>query len=166
MSAKGYKDRVNLGLLRLKEDLEIQDPLFDLVSAAADVGEIFQLVADSLDDLGENSIGQAFSDSGLNPQSPFHWGYLLQLFAEAHYGGGKEGRPKTRTSQYRRIFKRRLKELQKKHSDEPRSKIFEKFALEFGGRAPFQTLKTEDGVKTAYYEMKKPLSRKPSAKRK
>jgi hypothetical protein len=45
MPPKGYKERVKLGLQRLKEDPEIQDPLFDSHSAAADVGEIFQLVA-------------------------------------------------------------------------------------------------------------------------
>jgi hypothetical protein len=166
MPAKGYKERVSLGLQRLKEDPEIHDPLFDSLSAAKDVGEIFQLVADSVGELGQNSILRAFLDSGFNPQSPFHWGYLLQVFAEAYYDCGKQGRPPTRTAQYKRIFKRRLNDLQKKLPGEPRSKVFEEFALKFGGHPPYQTLKTADGVKTAYYEMNRPLSRKSHPKRK
>jgi hypothetical protein len=159
------KDRVKSGVQKLRANEEIQDPFFDMHSSPAAVGEIFQIVADSVEDLKQTWVAKAFSDAGLSPQNPFHWGYLMQNFAEAHYRQFEGGRPKTRIQNYVYHFRRTFAMLQRELPDATKEKLFAQFLERFGGRPPFTTLKKVSGVRTAYYELEKKRKRSRSGRK-
>jgi hypothetical protein len=154
-SSKG-RVRVRAGLKRLKADVEISKPLFDYESPASEVGEMFQFVVDCIDDLGQKLVARAFDEAGLNREDPVHWGYLMQLLADGHYGQG--GRPLTRDDDYKANFMSRLEELAKQRPGAKHNELFADFAKRYGGQPPFQTLHTEHAVRTTFYKIKKTVA--------
>ena len=149
------KKRIDDELAKLKDNKEIQQPLFDKETPAAASGEMFQLVADCVEDLGQIYVQKAFSDAGLSPENPFHWGYLMLVFAEAHYHVREGGRRATRTPDYTESFLMALETLARENPGAPRKKLFEEFVSRFGGQSPFKTIHKSAGVKNAYYELRK-----------
>lgn len=99
MPAKPYKNRIDENLGRLKNDPDVRDPnpWFDRDSSPRGVGDIFLMVADFIDDCPKKRpIAKAFKKANLEPYNPIHWQYLLEAFADVHFGKLKPGRPPTR----------------------------------------------------------------------
>jgi hypothetical protein len=162
MPKKQYKKRIEQGLTKFCADTEIQGAMFDRNSSAADVGDVFQMVADDFEDgaCGE-SVKRLFRDAGFSPQNPFHFGYLIELLAEVHYTDGKRGRPITRTSERAKLMHEHLNALARENN-EYRIKHLAKLYIE---KCPdrIRSLKTPGGVLTAMNFLKikipKPASR-------
>ena len=166
MPRKQYKKRIDRDLAEFRADVDIHDPLFDRKSSAARVGEMFQMLADDFEDgLSGQSVQNLFRDAGFSPQSPFHWGYLIELLAGVHYTDGKRGRPETRTPERGKMLKRDLEALARKH-DEYRLEYLAKLYVEMPGR--IKSLKKWTGVMTAIrafgIKISKPANHSPKRK--
>jgi hypothetical protein len=142
MPRKKYEERITKGLSSLKADPEISDPLFDRKSSPRKVGEIFQMLADDVDDLQSmNHLRALFAESGFSPQNPFHCFYLMSELAKVHYTEGKRGRRIIRTREYRAKLRTMMKRLAAKYGDIGRLGLAKKFIEERSH--DFKGVKTE-----------------------
>jgi len=113
MPAKKYAKRIKRDLQEFADDQEIQrdnaDRLFGTETSADVVGEFFQMIAGRVTDCmsTDDATARAFRDSGMDPQNPLHWDYLLSVFAKVHYTDNR-GAPITRTDGRKAQMRRHL----------------------------------------------------------
>lgn len=160
MANKKNKKRIDAGLRRLRADEGVQGAMFDRESSSDEVGQIFQMVADTFDDLpSDNVVKKLFNDAGFSLQNPFHFGYLIHMLADVHYSDGTVGHPPTRIT-FGDQLSRELNELALKHNEyrvQTLAKLYVKRPNRIASLRTWQAVKS--AIRALHIKIEKPCDR-------
>jgi hypothetical protein len=146
MPRKKYRKLIDGGLADFSADTEIQGALFDGESRSAEVGEIFQMVADGFEERDrKDRVRKLFDESKFDLRNPFHWGYLIELLANILFSG--PGRPRTRTDERRTSLLELLSAIAQEKNEYRTQELSKLFIKKYPDRIP--SLKKPAGVRSA-----------------
>jgi len=156
---KNYQRRIDKALDACKANEYLHEVVWDDSDAAADVGEMFQMIAYDLENMRpeSDSIRRLFATAGLSAWNPFHWAELLHIFAEVHYEKGTPGHPIWNGPERKEMLSEKLHELALKTGDYRMKRLAQSF-IELQPR-PIPSLKTAKAVLNVARQLKIKLRR-------
>jgi hypothetical protein len=133
MPGKPYKKLLTDGLRDLSNDSNntVMYNLSDEPILIPELGEIFQIVARMVELRKQSPIAKAFRAAALDPQIPFHWHHLLELFCGVLFSEKKRGAKRKRTPEFFEGLKNDYAAIQKKFGTISTSQVSRRLAKEF-----------------------------------